>query len=457
MSKLYLFKTYFWLSLLLLTVTGSTFADDLIPLYPKVVSKPIIDSSAPGMQNNPAFDPVWSFSHCDSTAEYYLGSGAADDTFFAVFEPIMSCSVLFAEIQWFSTGPYVGFAARYSEAAQDTFPFGIAPERGTTEISPIGEILGNFTADTAENVNEWTEFNIGAPFYVGDPVTHLGESFGVGYIKTSAEPKILADAVSQVGTYYSYSWFGGPWMPTHSYEHTWGAYSANYTGTVIEYMIRVWVSYSAGSGCADVILTPVNPPIILPLEGGSFDYNLTVINNHNYYVQWDIWTTITRPDCTVYGPIIELLYYWLPVPGISVNETQYIPPDWPAGVYTYNAYVGYQSYAIYQDHFQFTKILESTVNPISNECYPQNYDLNIYPNPFNQQLNLDFILLETMEIKLVVYDINGREVQVLGAGCWGLGKHSVVWDASGQASGVYFVRLVVDGKWSMVEKVALMK
>jgi len=83
--------------------------------------------------------------------------------------------------------------------------------------------------------------------------------------------------------------------------------------------------------------------------------------------------------------------------------------------------------------------------------YPPN------PNPFNQRLALEFSLPEAAEIKLAVYDVLGREVQELGIGNWDLGKHTVVWDASGVGSGVYFVRLVVDGRWSMVRKVVLMK
>ena len=44
-------------------------------------------------------------------------------------------------------------------------------------------------------------------------------------------------------------------------------------------------------------------------------------------------------------------------------------------------------------------------------------------------------------IKLVVYDINGREVRTLVNEVMQPGEHSVKWDASGFASGVYFVKM----------------
>ena len=42
--------------------------------------------------------------------------------------------------------------------------------------------------------------------------------------------------------------------------------------------------------------------------------------------------------------------------------------------------------------------------------------LNPYPDPFNQRLMLEFTLPEAGEIKLAVYDVLGREIQVLGVG-----------------------------------------
>ncbi len=87
-------------------------------------------------------------------------------------------------------------------------------------------------------------------------------------------------------------------------------------------------------------------------------------------------------------------------------------------------------------------------------------DFTLYPpspNPFNQRLVISFELKDASEIKLSVYDVLGREIQSLVTGHSSLGKHCVVWNASGVGSGVYFVRLMVDGGWSMERKVVLMK
>ena len=81
----------------------------------------------------------------------------------------------------------------------------------------------------------------------------------------------------------------------------------------------------------------------------------------------------------------------------------------------------------------------------------------VYPNPFNSSTVISFDLRAASFVELVVYDVMGREVEVLGAGDWGLGKHEVVWEAEGLGSGVYFIRLSVVGGQSMVKKAMLIK
>ncbi len=84
-----------------------------------------------------------------------------------------------------------------------------------------------------------------------------------------------------------------------------------------------------------------------------------------------------------------------------------------------------------------------------------------YPNPFNPSTTLQYVLPQTMEIELVVYDLLGREVVRLAEGMQDPARHTVTWrgcDASGRpvASGTYLVRLKTQQKQA-VEKVVLVK
>jgi len=96
---------------------------------------------------------------------------------------------------------------------------------------------------------------------------------------------------------------------------------------------------------------------------------------------------------------------------------------------------------------------------VENQLIIKNYELKIdnYPNPFNNSTTITFTLDRAGVVKLAVYDILGHEVTRLETRDLRLGTNSVVWNAEGCGSGVYFVRLMVDGRWSMVRKVVLMK
>jgi len=68
-----------------------------------------------------------------------------------------------------------------------------------------------------------------------------------------------------------------------------------------------------------------------------------------------------------------------------------------------------------------------------------------YPNPFNPMTTISYDVLNESHIRLVVYDIYGREVTMLVNETKPAGTHKVVWDASNIASGVYFYRLEAGG------------
>jgi len=87
-----------------------------------------------------------------------------------------------------------------------------------------------------------------------------------------------------------------------------------------------------------------------------------------------------------------------------------------------------------------------------------------YPNPFNAQTVIPFTLDRSGKVELTVYDVLGREIRVLHATPLQAGAHEFVWNADGVASGVYMVRLSVEGTGipvpgsrTAVKKVVLVK
>ena len=64
-----------------------------------------------------------------------------------------------------------------------------------------------------------------------------------------------------------------------------------------------------------------------------------------------------------------------------------------------------------------------------------------YPNPFNPATTVQFDLPAAANVRLSVFDLLGREVDLLRNGPASAGSNVVRWDASAFPSGTYFVRL----------------
>jgi len=68
-----------------------------------------------------------------------------------------------------------------------------------------------------------------------------------------------------------------------------------------------------------------------------------------------------------------------------------------------------------------------------------------YPNPFNPKTNIQFGLPKAASITICIYDIKGRKIGALFSGKKPAGYHNIVWDATHQASGVYFIHFIAPG------------
>jgi hypothetical protein len=79
-----------------------------------------------------------------------------------------------------------------------------------------------------------------------------------------------------------------------------------------------------------------------------------------------------------------------------------------------------------------------------------------YPNPYNPTTVVRYQLPAADQVRLVVYDMLGREVAVLVNGKEEAGYHTATFDRSGLASGVYLYRLIA-GQFVQTRKMAIVK
>jgi photosystem II stability/assembly factor-like uncharacterized protein len=80
-----------------------------------------------------------------------------------------------------------------------------------------------------------------------------------------------------------------------------------------------------------------------------------------------------------------------------------------------------------------------------NKNIPNNFRLyQNYPNPFNPQTTIKFELKSTADIKIVVYDVTGKEVTILADKEYKAGTYEIKFNGTNYSSGVYFYTLFAD-------------
>jgi hypothetical protein len=167
----------------------------------------------------------------------------------------------------------------------------------------------------------------------------------------------------------------------------------------------------------------------------------------------------------------RILAAGLPLPGVRVTATSasgdmvgfgltnadgaYAIEALPAGAVTITAdresfSTGQQSVSIPVSSYDMsasdlTLSATGTTDVSDQEAVPESYVLGQnYPNPFNPSTVISYQLPVAGSVRLVVFDILGREVAELVHGKMVAGSHETTWSARNVASGVYFYRLTVD-------------
>ncbi|MBD3233246.1 MAG: T9SS type A sorting domain-containing protein [candidate division Zixibacteria bacterium] len=238
-------------------------------------------------------------------------------------------------------------------------------------------------------------------------------------------------------------------------------------------------TYSFGNGEADFYLLKIegeygyefcceismqyDDPIIVP-PGGSFDYRGILVNPNEEPVVTDVWAGVKYD-----GEFYQTLNFvgnepLQPSQFITRNITQNIPYYAPPGEYTYIAYTGEYPLPCDSFWFDFTVTNEPLHNgsddwniyEYSDYSMPTAHSIDAYPNPFNAQSIINYALPQACKVELSVYNLLGQRVETLVNTQQPAGYHSITWDASQYASGIYFYKLNV-GDRQFVKRMMLIK
>jgi hypothetical protein len=79
-----------------------------------------------------------------------------------------------------------------------------------------------------------------------------------------------------------------------------------------------------------------------------------------------------------------------------------------------------------------------------------------YPNPFNPTTNIKFDVAKLSNVKIVVFDVMGREVQTLVNESMKPGTYETKFDGAKLTSGVYFYKITA-GDFSQTKRMLMIK
>jgi phosphatidylserine/phosphatidylglycerophosphate/cardiolipin synthase-like enzyme len=239
----------------------------------------------------------------------------------------------------------------------------------------------------------------------------------------------------------------------------------NQTNKSINFLIFAFTRFQI----ANRMKTKYNPPNVM--VRGVFDYSNNSTNN--LYLEMkgiggsQPWNPAARVFLDTYSnSLMHSKYMIIDADSLSSN------PVVETGSFNYseaatsgndeNILIVYDSLIANQYYQDFVKKLKDAGGTIGIQkiagIIPDKFRIEQnYPNPFNPETNINVSIAKSSYVKLVIYDVIGRETAVLIDKNIEAGTYNVKWVASGYPSGVYFVNLVADGVSIDVKKMVLKK
>ena len=83
-------------------------------------------------------------------------------------------------------------------------------------------------------------------------------------------------------------------------------------------------------------------------------------------------------------------------------------------------------------------------------------ELKSYPNPFNMELNIEYQIEERAHIRITIYDISGKIIEVPVDQLQEPDRYTVKWNSSMRPAGTYIIKLNANEK-QIIRKVSLVR
>jgi len=104
-----------------------------------------------------------------------------------------------------------------------------------------------------------------------------------------------------------------------------------------------------------------------------------------------------------------------------------------------------------------TTFLSNINNQITNNISNQYKLYQNYPNPFNSMSNIKYKIEKTSDIKIIIFDITGKEIETLINKKQPSGNYEVKFNGENLSSGIYFYSLFVNNDKVDTKKMILIK